>query len=268
MAEWKVGEPTKLTLDGDVDRVRVRLLGGVVRVVATDGPARLEVREVRKGPLTVRHENGGVDIGYLEVSTPRKAFWWSARQWHRRARVSLAVPRDCRADIGVAKGEVTVTGLRHEVSVRVMSGPITLAGLGGDVEAETMSGSIEAHGVAGDLNALTMSGAITVGGLGGGRVVIQTMSGAVTADLDRAGNVQLNTMSGAITARVPGDSDLRVWLHTTSGHIRSAFDLYDDGLPAMNRMRGTIGSGAGALWAHTTSGSVTLLAKDPVKEDA
>lgn len=50
MSEWSVTEPKKLSFDGPVQTLHVRIVNGTVNVVGTDeGSARLEVSEL-EGP--------------------------------------------------------------------------------------------------------------------------------------------------------------------------------------------------------------------------
>jgi len=262
MGTRTIDQPQTLALE-PVSRVRIRTFRGSVSVVGTDGEPRLEVAELSGGPLTMRHEDGALELGYGDWQRPNLLSWLlHRRRWRRRAVLSLAVPRDCRVDAQVVASGVVVSGLRAPVTVKVVSGDITLAGLSGTVVAETVSGAVEAQGTASDLQMRTVSGDLTLVEAAGGTVRAQTTSGTVTADLQPAGDddIHLATVSGDVVIRVPAGSGLRVRLEAVSGQVSSMFpELTATGMPGLRAVEGRLGDGSGRLRARTTSGHVTLL---------
>jgi hypothetical protein len=240
---------------------------GKLRVVGTDGPARIEVKKVGRKGITVTQENGllsvrhGIKPGWWNWG----GFWWFlAGRRNFTADVIIAVPPTVAASLTVIAGDVVASGLRHGATVDVTSGSITVMGLGGAVRTKTVSGSIEAMGVSGDLLMETVSGEISLAESSAERVHARTISGAVTCDLDNpfARDVHIDTTSGSITVRVPEDADLQVNLGATSGRITSAFpQVRGSGMPGTNSATGRIGTGSGTLRAFAVSGSVSLLAR-------
>src|SRR5919197_4935090 len=213
MATWSIEEPTTLEFDR-VTRLRVRAVRGRLSVVGSGERPRLEVSEVSGAPLVVRHgDDGELEVGYDDWSQPNLLGWLlGRRKWRRRAVVSLAVPRDCPADLNEVSSSVVVSGLRARVDVHVVSGDITLAGLAGPVHAETVSGSVEAQGIGDELRMRTISGDVTLAEGLGGAVDAETVSGAVTCDLAGAASsaIRLATVSGDVVVRLPEGSDLDV----------------------------------------------------------
>jgi hypothetical protein len=262
MATWTIEGPQRLVFD-QVQRLRVRTIRGNVSVVGIDDQPRLEVTDIRGKPPVVRYEGGELEVGYDDWRRQGVLSWLLDRwKWRRHAVVAVAVPRDCRVDLGVASAGVVVSGLHAPVSVRVVSGDITLADLAGPVDAETVSGSVDAHAVADKLRMRTVSGDLTLVEGSGATVHAQTVSGTVTCDVAAAaaGDIRLSTVSGDVVIRMPDSSDLAVTLQTTSGQISSAFDqLRRSGGHGMQRLEGRLGAGSGRLWANTTSGHVALL---------
>ena len=53
MSTWVIDSPQRLTIEGEVAALDVWLAQGKLRVVGTDGPARLEVKKVGTKGLTV-----------------------------------------------------------------------------------------------------------------------------------------------------------------------------------------------------------------------
>jgi hypothetical protein len=268
MKNWHIDEPQRLTVDERVDRLELWFARGKVRVVGTDGPARVEVTRVGRkgvtmsvsdGVLSLRH---GTAPGWAQWAGP---FWWFAggrRNYH--ADVIVAVPPTAAASLTVVDGSVVVSGLRGGSTVDVTSGRITLTGLDGRVRAKTISGSIEALRIGGDLALHTVSGDISLAESPAERVTARTISGSVTCDIDNplAQDVRLDTTSGSITVRVPADADLVVHLSATSGSVTSAFrEVRAPGHPGPRQASGRLGAGKGTLSAYAVSGSVALLAR-------
>jgi hypothetical protein len=268
MGTWLIDSPQRLTLDGEVTQLDVWFAQGKLRVVGTDGPARIEVKKVGKKGITVTQENGALSVrhsikpGWWRGSGP---FWWFlGGRRNFTADAIIAVPPTVAASLTVVAGSVVASGLRQGVTVDVTSGSITVMGLGGAVRTKTVSGSIEAMGVSGDLIMETVSGEISLAESSAERVHARTISGSVTCDLDNpfARDVHIDTTSGSITVRVPEDADLEVSLGATSGRVVSAFpQIRVSGLPGTHSAAGRIGTGSGTLRAFAVSGSVSLLAR-------
>lgn len=266
---WQIDTPQKLTLDGEVGELDVWFASGKLRVIGTDGPARIEFRRLGSRGVTVTLENGVLGIrhpiragGWRSWAGP---FWWfgvGRRRFY--ADVIVAVPPTTASSLTLVRGSVVASGLRRGVTVDVTSGSITVMGLGGRVKTKTVSGSIEAMGMAGELVMETVSGEISLAESSAETVRVRTISGSVTCDLDNpfAREVHLHTTSGSIAVRVPEDADLDVSLGATSGRVTSAFpQVRGVSLPGTHLANGRLGSGSGTLRAHAVSGSVSLLAR-------
>ena len=268
MGTWLIDSPQRLTLDGEVTQLDVWFAQGKLRVVGTDGPARIEVTKVGRKGINVTQENGVLSVrhsikpGWWHGSG---AFWWFlGGRRNFTADAIIAVPPTVAASLTVVGGSVVASGLRQGVTVDVTSGSITVMGLGGAVRTKTVSGSIEAMGVSGDLMMETVSGEISLAESSAEQVHARTISGSVTCDLDNpfARDVHIDTVSGSITVRVPEDADLDVSLGATSGRVTSGFpQIRVSGLPGSHSAAGRIGTGSGTLRAFAVSGSVSLLAR-------
>lgn len=268
MGTWLVDGPKRLTLDEAVSQLDVWFAHGKLHVVGTDGPARVEIRQVGSKGVTVTIENGILsvrhDVGKKWWQWLGPFWWFGAGRRQYTVDAIIAVPPAVASSLTLVSGAVVVSGLRERATVDVTSGSIAVMGLGGIVRAKTVSGSIEAFGVAGDLSMETVSGEISLAESSADRVRARTISGAVTCDLDNpfARDVHIDTVSGSITVRVPENADLAVSLGATSGGVTSAFHE----VPTLNRAAthvasGRLGSGTGQLRAYAVSGSVSLLAR-------
>ena len=269
MTTWLIDSPQKLTLEGEIGQLDVWFASGKLRVVGTDGPARIEFRRLGSKGVTMTLEDGVLSVrhpvnqgGWRKWAGP--LWWFGVGRRRFYADVIVAVPPTVAASLTLISGSVVASGLRRGVTVDVTSGSITVMGLGGKVRTKTVSGSIEAMGVGGDLVMETVSGEISLAESSAESVRARTISGSVTCDLDNpfARDVHIDTTSGSITVRVPEDADLDVSLGATSGRVTSAFpQVRGSAMPGAHAANGRIGTGSGTLRAYAVSGSVSLLAR-------
>ena len=259
MPQWTVDEPTRLAFD-DVTALRVRTFAGSVAILATGETPALDVTSISGQPLVVSHDNGVLTISYEDLT------WDGLLEWLRpqvhSAEMTVTVPRDCPAQVGVVAAHAVVSGVAARTSVRSVSGPITLDGLGGRVDARTVSGDVEAQDLSGQVAFNSVSGDLTLAGGSLDRLDAKTVSGSVTADvhLGRPGQVRVATVSSDVALRLPAQPDAKVSLRSTSGRVLSEFDcLRSAHAPASHSVNGTLGAGSGQISVTTLSGRVTLL---------
>lgn len=273
VSTWAIAEPQKLTFDEPVTALSVRIVNGTVNVVGTDEPtARLEVTGIEGPPLIVTQKDGVLTVTYEDLAWQGLLKWFDRKGWHRHAAVSLAVPAGSAVEVGVVGAGAFVSGMRGRTDVRGVTGDTTLVGLAGPVGAETVSGNVEAQAVTGDLRFHSVSGDLTVVEGAGASVRAESVSGDMVLDLDPNGkptDIRLTTVSGEIAIRLPHPADAKVEANTASGSVSNGFeDLRVNGQWGSKRITGTLGSGTGTLKATTVSGSIALLRRPPVDDDA
>lgn len=262
MARWRIEEPTELNLD-EVEAAKISLVGGHVAVLATDGTPRLEVTAIREPPLFVTYEGGRLTVAYEDGP------WDGLMRWvhcsRRAATVTLAVPRDCRIDLGVVSAGALVAGIEATTSIRTVSGDVTLDGLTEKVDVHTVSGDVEAQALGGVMGFDSVSGDVTVSSRPCHQLRAKTVSGKVVTDLDLVpgATATLSSMSGDITVRLPRTAGATVDLRSVSGRVGAAFPgLTRARHPGSRVTRGSLGDGSGALAATTVSGDIALLRRD------
>ncbi|MFE2536463.1 DUF4097 domain-containing protein [Streptomyces sp. NPDC059371] len=272
MSEWSVTEPRKLSFDGPVQTLHVRIVNGTVNVVGTDeGSARLEVSELDGPPLQVTQEGGTLTVAYDDL--PWKGFlkWLDRKGWRRAAVVSLTVPTRTHVEVGVVGAAAVVSGTDGRVQVKGVTGDTTLVRVSGPVRVETVSGNLEAQAVTGDLHFNSVSGDLTVVEGSGTSVRAESVSGSMIVDLDATGSptdVRLSNVSGEIAIRLPHPADAEVEANTASGSVSSAFeDLRVNGQWGAKKITGRLGAGNGRLRAMTVSGSIALLRRPPTEDE-
>lgn len=293
MERWTLEGPDTVTPE-QVTELRVKLVAGHVDVVATDGPAKVELHEVEGDPVIVTNADGVLTVGYEDLGgvfdfdgkSPKEAlsglgealrdlfengrtsrseewirqFPWFGRK--RRAVVSIAVPRHCKANLNVVSSTAVVAGIEGNSKVKSVSGDVTLDGLTGTVDAHTVSGALEAQLLSGRLSFVTVSGDLTVAEATSERLEGKTVSGDLFADVDLTGDGRLSfsSVSGDVTVRLGGSTGARIDVSTTSGNTTSGFgELRRENKPGKRSAQGTIGDGSGRVEVRTVSGDVHLL---------
>jgi hypothetical protein len=127
MTTWELDGPDKLAFD-QVDRVVVRVVEGAADVVGTDDQATLELSELSGEPLQVRQEGGTLAIDYKHPRRFGPLAWLTGQARRCRAVLSLAVPRDCRAELRAVSASLMVGGLHAPVQAKTVSGEVTWPG--------------------------------------------------------------------------------------------------------------------------------------------
>jgi len=266
MQQWRIEQPQSIDLEG-VRRLQVRMVSGSVDVVgrtedAEAGAAQVEVTEVA-GPLLVTLENGTLTVTHERLTWGGLLDWVGGRQ--ASAVVSVSVPAGCPVELGVVSADAVVSGIAADrTAVKSVSGDVTLDGVRSDISARTVSGDLETRQLAGTLSFTTVSGDLTVVDGATDTVRAETVSGNLTLDLDLrpGGRIDVSSVSGDVTVRLPGSVGLQVEVKTMSGSLESAFDgTSSERRPGSAKMDGQVGSGEGRLTAKTVSGDVTLLSR-------
>lgn len=266
MAQWTVEEPTVIGVEERVTAVDVRIVAGHVDVVTTDAVdgAEVEVTAIDGPPLVVTAEHGRLTVAHEELQWRGLLKWRLSTHEHRRAVVSVAVPRDCEVTIGVVTADAVVAGVTGRTRVRCVAGDVTLDGTAGDVEVQSVSGDVELRGVAGQVSLTTVSGGLTLVDGRSGHIRAKSVSGDVTLDLQPADplRIDVTTVSGDLTVRVPATTGFDVDVLSASGDIASAFDdVAPSRMPGAQRLTGRVGDGSGRVRGRSVSGGVSLLAR-------
>lgn len=264
MTGWMIDHRQGLDDLGEIRMLRVRIIAGDVNVVGRDGPARLEVNSIEGPPLHVDVADGELTISYDDLSWSGLLSWLGGGR--RQVSLSVAVPPDCRVELGVVSASAVVAGIRARASIRSVSGDVTLDELGDGVDVQTVSGDLETRALAGPLTVNTVSGELTVAGTSSSSIRVRTVSGDVIVDVEEAGHTDIEaaSVSGDVTLRLPESVSAQVEVTSMSGDLSSAFEeLAVTRKPAQRRLDGQLGDGAGRLHSRTVSGDVALLRRAP-----
>ncbi|MBR5109535.1 MAG: DUF4097 family beta strand repeat protein [Clostridia bacterium] len=155
--------------------------------------------------------------------------------------------------------QLEVLNEAEEISLKTVSGRITLdsAGTSGKTALETTSGGIRATvKAAKEFKAKSTSGDIhAVVGVAG-KAEIGSVSGKATVEMSAMQELDVHTTSGDVTACLPTAPGFTARIETTSGNIKHNLPLTQNGKDY------TAGDGSAAVKIHTTSGNVTVNAKE------
>ena len=267
---WSVDAPRRMSFEGPLTALRVRVINGAVNVVGSPDPAtHLDVSELSGRPLTVRREGGTLTVEYEEFSWQglrrliERGELPDPRALDHRAVVSVAVPDSVRLDVRAVGADTVVSNIAGPADVKAVSGETTLVGLSGTVRADTVTGRVEAQSVTGPLTVASVSGDLTVVDGTSPTLRADSVNGDMIVDVDRTGSpadIALSSVSGEIAVRLPHPVDARVEASTTSGSLSHAFEeLRVSGQFGMKKITGELGAGSGRLKASTVSGSIALL---------
>jgi hypothetical protein len=262
MPRWTIDSPRTLDLP-DIAALRVRVVSGSVAVLASQDPPSLDVASLAGPPLLVTHEAGILTITYEDLQ-PGGLLSWLHPHKHS-ADLTVIVPDGCPVQVSVLNASTVVSGISGKISTKSASGDITLDGVTGNVDAKTVSGNVEARDLDGDLAFNSVSGDLTLVGSAARHLAARSVSGQVTADLDvpEGGEFRVSTVSGQVSIRVPASASARADLRSTSGRVRSDFDVMMAPAPARGPtvMSATLGSGSASISLTSMTGDVTLLAR-------
>ncbi len=213
------------------------------------------------------------------------------------ADLRVLVPAGHAASVNLAVGRVTVSNVDGRLTVDASSADVEASGTRGWISVDVGSGNVGVTDGQGDIHVDTGSGDVTLSGLRGNEVTIETGSGNVTATRLGAatlsvetgsgdvhltavssadarietgsGNIELDvdgtlrtfrgeTGSGDVTIRAPASLSAAVDIETSSGGIRSDFDVAI-ARREEDRLVGRIGDGRGRISIETGSGDVRLI---------
>jgi hypothetical protein len=267
MPSWTVDSPESFEFD-EVKALHVRLIGGSVAVLASDGRPAVSVTAIDGRPLVIGHSDGVLTVAYEELSWDHLLEWLHPHP--HRAEVTVTVPVGCDVQLGVVSASALVSGLSAGATVKSVSGGITLDGVSGDVTARSVSGDVSARDVDGAVRFESVSGDLTLADGMLRSLRAETVGGDIFADaeLAAAGSIQVTNVSGKVTLRLPADTDAKVRLNTMSGKIISDFaSLRSVRSPASRSASGEVGTGSGQLSVTSVSGPVTLLQRAKVESE-
>ncbi len=260
-------------------RVTLGIIAGDVRVSSWD---RHEIR------IVASTEHGQL-VPEFSAEAVRLEVHPVGRQTGR-TRYEVTVPAGARVAARAVAADVTVSGVRGDLSVHTVSGDITVSATQRTVELESVSGRISLRDHAGNASVATMSGGVRIESLRGA-LDVRTVSAAVRADrvalttlrhksvsggLDLSGTLapdgrsEIETHSGSVSLRVPGAFAATVEMQSFSGELTSDFAVtLQPGTTGGRgrRMEVAVNGGGARVVVKTFSGDIFLRKSDASREE-
>ena len=177
--------------------------------------------------------------------------------------LTVTLPEDRTLEnvtIHAVSGDLNIPALRADsLTLKTTSGDIALesADIAGKTVIETISGEIRATvNAAGEFKASSVSGDIHAVISGAGKAEMNSTSGKVTVEMAALKALDIHTVSGNVTAYLPTAPGFTAKIETVSGSIQHNLPLTQNGKEFVS------GDGSAAVKIHTTSGNITLNAKE------
>lgn len=245
----------------------------------TEADAKRGLTEVRLD-VQERGQRASVKVLYPQASN-------SGRSYSVSVAYNVTAPPGTAVTVSTMGGDVTVTGIRGDLSVDTMGGDVTItdAGriskahtLGGDVTitridsdgpltAETMGGDILIQDVrARRIDANTYGGDVTLRNCTTTGAKLGTMAGTVewTGALQPNGRYELQAQSGDLVLNIDGKTGFEFQGSTWAGDIKTDPTIQrttSSGRPRQRSVRGTFGDGSAVVVATTFSGDIRVIKK-------
>lgn len=198
----------------------------------------------------------------------------------------VTAPAGARIRTDSISGNITVSGIRGELTLGTISGNVTVRDAGQRIAGQSISGNVELmsaqdnavvelSSTSGNVSASnvkvrrlelgTISGTVRGRDLQCEQASLHTMSGDVeySGSLTSGGRYDFRTHSGDVRLTLGPSIGFELEASTFSGEVRSGLALRMEGQPGRrNRtVRGTFGDGRARIVAHSFSGDVIINGK-------
>jgi hypothetical protein len=244
---------------GSAGRLRVRQLGGSIRVQGTADPV-VRVRRIDGGRLEDAFRIERSDDGLALLAPERFGIGLVIGLGRRSAPdLDIEVPRGASVSLEAASADIVLAGLAGRSALRTASGDAVLDDVSGVVEIEAVSGDtrIEARGPL-ELRARTISGDLAVRAVQVRRAEIGTTSGEIRLDahFDGPGPFAIDSVSGDAT--IVGRGGLRIEGRSVTGTLMAETEHRLETGPGRRRL--VVGDGATSLSFNSVSGDLRVVA--------
>lgn len=241
--------------------------------------------ETRAGgwPWTVDFEieENGRDVRVAGTATTEDGVLAQTARWALwpfqllRVDVEVLVPREYSVDAETDGGNIHVSRVMGDTSLRTAGGRIYLEGIGGDVDVSTGGGRIYVEAVDGKVRATSGGGRVQIEEVsgpvevksGGGRVHVSDAAGEVRATTG-GGRIythfvgmpsgSIETGGGRIEVEIPEEVGVDLTVSTGGGRIRVDDDLDFVGQRTPLALEGQINGGGLPLEVRTAGGRVAI----------
>ncbi|MEE9443173.1 MAG: DUF4097 family beta strand repeat-containing protein [candidate division Zixibacteria bacterium] len=195
-----------------------------------------------------------------------------------QAKFIITVPEKYNVYAKTSGGSIHIGDLEGEVDVRTSGGSLRFDNISGPVKGKTSGGSITLESCKGRADVSTSGGSIEIGHVEGevsahtsgggieveevmGEIDASTSGGSIYARISEQprGDCRLTTSGGGITVYLSPDINVYLDARTSSGRVKSDFDISSSRRKKKSSLRGEIGDGGPELYLRTSGGSIRIL---------
>jgi Putative adhesin len=186
--------------------------------------------------------------------------------WHKeQTRVTVESPAQLTLQAKTSDGNVTLSGLRGDLSLTTGDGNVDLDHVSGNLRIKSGDGRVKITNADGAINASTSDGNLSVDGLFHA-LALHTSDGTLDVSLREgtklAGASTIQSSDGSVTIRVPQNFAADLDVHTSDGRVDCALpvttDHYQSGGEESHELRGKVNGGGTPLTIHTSDGNVKI----------
>ena len=186
--------------------------------------------------------------------------------WHReQTRVTVESPAQLTLQAKTSDGNVTLSGLRGDLSLTTGDGNVTLDHVSGNLRIKSGDGSVKVSDAHGAIDAHTSDGNLSVDGLFEA-VALHTSDGSLDVSLREGTKLTaattIQSSDGSVTVRLPQSFAADLNVHTSDGHVDCALPLVMDHYQSSgggHELHGKLNGGGTPLTIHTSDGSVKIV---------
>lgn len=251
------GKPT-LTLETSDANVEFHSCGECREV-----RVHVEVAGRKLSDYRLEESQNGDDVHFLFKERPQYGVHIG---WHGgQTRVTVETPAQLTLQAKTSDGNVTLAGLKGELSLTTGDGNVTIDHVSGALHLKSGDGHVSISDAEGAIDARTSDASLTVDGLFHA-VALHTSDGKLDLNL-RQGTAlteasSIQSSDGSVTLRVPQNFAADLDVHTSDGHVDCALpltmDQYHTGGRDGHELHGKLNGGGTPLSIHTSDGNVKI----------
>jgi DUF4097 and DUF4098 domain-containing protein YvlB len=241
----------------DADGASIHVSGNDGNKVIVHVAVRGSEKSLANMKLDAIQKDGGVTV------TSRKGIqgWFFWGLWNSEQEIEVSVPRRYAINARTGGGSVELRDTIGTASLHTSGGDVSAKNVIGNVELRTSGGSIEADTIRGDVDADTSGGDVHLLSVDG-KIRGNSSGGSVRCSLVGANRgISATTSGGDIELSLPRGTTANIDAGTSGGEITTE-------IPVTSTVRketdlvGTLNGGGERIYAQTSGGSITVLAKN------
>ena len=240
----------------DADGASVHVSGSDASQVVVHMIARGSEDSLANTQLDAVQNDSGVTVTFKKAK--RTWSWWF--DWNSNEQIEVTVPRRYAINVVTSGGSVELRDTVGAASLHTSGGTISARNVTGNVEARTSGGSIDVETIRGDVDVRTSGGGLHLLQIDGA-IQGKTSGGSVECGLVGANRgISVTTSGGSIELNLPKGTTGNLDAGTSGGNVRSDIPVTSTNW-GDHKLVGSINGGGAMIYAHTSGGSTSVLAK-------